>query len=55
MLPYGCDGYQSVLVVFKPEITRAYCRVSEMTDGGGLCRARARIEWVRTPEAAENR
>ena len=24
MLPYGCDGYMSVLVVFKPEITRAY-------------------------------
>ena len=24
MVPYGCDGYMSVLVVFKPEIARAY-------------------------------
>lgn len=24
MAPYGCDGYMSVLVVFKPEIARSY-------------------------------
>lgn len=39
MLPYGCDGYMSVLVAFKPEITRAYWRAVE----GGDAAAAARI------------
>ena len=50
MLPYGCGGYMSVLVVFKPEITRAYWDAVERgampaRRGGGrsvLRRARSR-------------
>ena len=30
--PYGCDGFMSVLVVFKPEITRAYWSAIERGD-----------------------
>ena len=32
MHPYGCDGFMSVLVVFKPEITRAYWNAIERGD-----------------------
>ena len=32
MHPYGCDGFMSVLVVFKPEITRAYWHAIERGD-----------------------
>ena len=35
MHPYGCDGYMSVLVVFKPDIARAYWRAIEQGDLGG--------------------
>ena len=32
MAPYGCDGYMSVLVVFKPEIARSYWDAIEAGD-----------------------
>ena len=32
MHPYGCAGYMSVLVVFKPEIARAYWEAVERAD-----------------------
>ena len=38
MLPYGCDGYKSVLVVFKPEITRAYWDAVERGDMAAAAR-----------------
>ena len=32
MLPYGCDGYMSIFMVFKPEVSHAYWAAVESED-----------------------